>query len=76
MSSFKVLVLVLVQGVWVPAGRVAAFPLPNLHLAVSSIGALFYSSSCEHTGDVTVTLPLTVTVWDGANFDILAGQAP
>ena len=21
----------LVQGVWVPAGRVAAFPLPNLH---------------------------------------------
>ena len=28
--------LLLVQGVWVTAGRVAACPLPNVHVAVSS----------------------------------------
>ena len=39
-------------------------------------GHYYTVAPAKHTGDVTVTLPLTVTVWDGDNFEILAGQAP
>ena len=72
----------LVQGVWVPAGRVAACPLPKPpHYAVclkhgGTSCTLYTVAPASTPGDVTATLPLTVTVWDRANFEILAGQAP
>ena len=64
-----VLVLVLVQGVWVTAGRVAACPLPNAHVAVSSWGHYITVAPASTPGGMPATLPLTVTDWDWTNFE-------